>query len=151
MFSKAFQRKYALTDQGVKNTEKGVVWTVAANLVVMAGMGILYLLMGRFMDTLTAGAPLPAAAPVLALTVLFVLLSFLTHLQQYRATYGLVYDEVQATRLSMAERRQAGPGRPDRDAAGGRQPDGARLEPCAGLPLRRVHFHRHRGGLPGRL
>ena len=104
MFSKAFQRKYALTDQGVKNTEKGVVWTVAANLVVMAGMGILYLLMGHFMDTLTAGAPLPAAAPVLALTVLFVLLSFLTHLQQYRATYGLVYDEVQATRLSMAER-----------------------------------------------
>ena len=104
MFSKEFQRKYALTDQGVKNTEKGVVWTVAANLVVMAGMGILYLLMGHFMDTLTAGAPLPAAAPVLALTVLFVLLSFLTHLQQYRATYGLVYDEVQATRLSMAER-----------------------------------------------
>ena len=104
MFSKAFQRKYALTDQGVKNTEKGVVWTVAANLVVMAGMGILYLLMGHFMDTLTDGAPLPAAAPVLALTVLFVLLSFLTHLQQYRATYGLVYDEVQATRLSMAER-----------------------------------------------
>ena len=104
MFSKAFQHKYALTDQGVKNTEKGVVWTVAANLVVMAGMGILYLLMGHFMDTLTAGAPLPAAAPVLALTVLFVLLSFLTHLQQYRATYGLVYDEVQATRLSMAER-----------------------------------------------
>ena len=36
--------------------------------------------------------------------VLFVLLSFLTHLQQYKATYGLVYNEVKATRLSLAER-----------------------------------------------
>ncbi|MFQ9412530.1 MAG: hypothetical protein ACLR1T_17940 [Evtepia gabavorous] len=31
-------------------------------------------------------------------------LSFLTHLQQYKATYGLVYNEVKATRLSLAER-----------------------------------------------
>ena len=40
----------------------------------------------------------------IALTVLFLVLSFLTHLQQYQATYGLVYNEVKATRLSMAER-----------------------------------------------
>ena len=36
--------------------------------------------------------------------LLFVLLSFITHLQQYRATYGLVYNEVKATRLGLAER-----------------------------------------------
>ena len=59
MFSKKFQRKYALTDQGLKNTKKGVFWTVIVNLVVMAGMGILYLLMGGFMGTLTEGAPCP--------------------------------------------------------------------------------------------
>ncbi len=40
MFSKSFQRKYALTDQGVKNTKKGAFWTVIVNLVVMGGMGI---------------------------------------------------------------------------------------------------------------
>ena len=34
----------------------------------------------------------------------FVLLSFVTHLQQYRATYGLVYGEVKTTRLRLAER-----------------------------------------------
>ena len=45
MFSKKFQRKYALTDQGVRNTKKGAFWTVIVNLVVMGGMGILYLLM----------------------------------------------------------------------------------------------------------
>ena len=39
MFSKKFQRKYALTDQGVRNTKKGAFWTVIVNLVVMGGMG----------------------------------------------------------------------------------------------------------------
>ena len=43
MFSKSFQRKYALTDQGVKNTKKGAFWTVIVNLVVMGGMGMLLL------------------------------------------------------------------------------------------------------------
>ena len=104
MFSKKFQRKYALTDQGLKNTKTGAFWTVITNLVVMGGMGILYLLMGAFMDTLTGNAPLPGAALPIALTVGFVLLSFVTHLQQYRATYGLVYGEVKTTRLRLAER-----------------------------------------------
>ena len=104
MFSKAFQRKYALTDQGLTNTKSGAFWTVVTNLVVMGGMGILYLLMGGFMGTLTDGAPLPGAALPAVLTVGFVLLSFVTHLQQYRATYGLVYGEVKTTRLRLAER-----------------------------------------------
>ena len=39
MFGKNFQRKYALTDQGVKNAKKGAFWTVIVNLVVMGGMG----------------------------------------------------------------------------------------------------------------
>ena len=45
MFEKDFQRKYALTDQGIKNTKQGTIFTVIVNLVVMGGMGILYLLM----------------------------------------------------------------------------------------------------------
>ena len=104
MFSKKFQRKYALTDQGVRNTKKGAFWTVIVNLVVMGGMGILYLLMYGLMGTLTDGAPLPGPALFLGLVIAFVILSFVTHLQQYHATYGLVYNEVKATRLSLAER-----------------------------------------------
>ena len=104
MFSKNFQRKYALTDRGLRNVRKGAFWTVIVNLVVMAGMGILYLLMGGFMGTLTEGASLPGPLLFAGLTVLFVVLSFVTHLQQYQATYGLVYNEVKATRLSLAER-----------------------------------------------
>ena len=75
MFGKDCQRKYALTDQGVKNVKAGALWTVVVNLVVMGGMGILYLLMLRFMDTLTENAPLPEAWPFLAMVLAFVALS----------------------------------------------------------------------------
>ena len=104
MFGKDFQRKYALSNQGVKNTKQATVWTVVVNLVVMGGMGILYLMMNRFMDTLTNGKPLPGILLFLGLDLIFVALSLLTHLQQYRATYGLVYGEVRSVRITIAER-----------------------------------------------
>ncbi|MBS5386588.1 MAG: ABC transporter ATP-binding protein [Clostridiales bacterium] len=104
MFGEKFQRKYALTDQGVRNTKKGTFWTIIVNLIVMGGVSILYLVMSGFAGTLTEGKELPGTAMIIGLLVLFVLLSFVTHLQQYRATYGLVYNEVKATRLSLAER-----------------------------------------------
>ena len=104
MFGAKFQRKYALTSQGVENVKKGTFWTVIVNLVVMGGVSILYLVMSGLMTALTGGASLPSALPVLEGLGIFVLLSFLTHLQQYKATYGLVYREVKATRLRLAER-----------------------------------------------
>ena len=104
MFGKEFQRKYALSQQGVKNVKQGTLWTVIVNLVVMGGMGILFLMMSRYMDTLTTGAALPGALPILLLVLAFLALSFLTHLQQYKATYGLVYGEVKQVRISLAER-----------------------------------------------
>ena len=104
MFGAKFQRKYALTGQGVENVKKGTFWTVIVNLVVMGGVSILYLVMSGLMTALTGGASLPSALPLLAGLGIFVLLSFLTHLQQYKATYGLVYREVKATRLRLAER-----------------------------------------------
>ena len=104
MFGKDFQRKYALSEQGAKNVKQGMLWTVIVNLVVMGGMGILFLMMSRYMDTLTTGAALPRALPILLLVLAFIALSFLTHLQQYKATYGLVYGEVKNVRISLAER-----------------------------------------------
>ena len=103
MFGEKFQRKYALTDQGVQNTKKGAFWTVIVNLVVMGGCSILYLVMSGFMGALTGENSLSGAGMVLGVLALFVLLSFVTHLQQYRATYGLVYNEVKTTRISLAE------------------------------------------------
>ena len=157
MFGKNFQRKYALTDQGVRNTKKGTFWTFLVNLIVMGGMGILYLFMNTLIGTLTDGAPLPGPALFLGLVIAFVILSFVTHLQQYRATYGLVYNEVKTTRLNLAERLRKLPlgyfGKRDlagshRDPHGRCESHGARLVPCAGIPVRRLHLHGHYRGLP---
>ena len=70
----------------------------------MGGVSILYLVMSGFMGILTEGSPLPGSVLVIGALVLFILLSFVTHLQQYKATYGLVYNEIKTTRLSLAER-----------------------------------------------
>jgi ATP-binding cassette subfamily B protein len=69
----------------------------------MGGMGILYYMMSKYMDTLTKGTALPGAVMILALVLGFVVISFVTHMQQYRATYGLVYGEVKDVRISLAE------------------------------------------------
>ena len=76
MFSKKFQRKYALTDQGIRNTKKGALWTVIVNLVVMGGISVLYLMMSGFMESLTDSGPLPSVVPV----------SY-THLDVYKRQY----------------------------------------------------------------
>lgn len=104
MFGKDFQRKYALSDQGVATVKKGTFWTIVVNLAVMMGMGILYMLMMQFMDTLVDGAPLPSILLFSLAVLAFVALSFVTHLQQYKTTYGLVFDEVKTIRVGLAER-----------------------------------------------
>ena len=104
MFTKNFKRKYALSDRGVSNTKKGTFWTVIVNLVVMGGMGILYFLMEAFMKSRTEGENLPPAWIFLSAVAGFVILSLITHFQQYRSTYGLVYGEVKDMRISLAER-----------------------------------------------
>ncbi len=104
MFWKNVQRRYALTDRGIKNIKKGTAWTVAVNLIVISGMSILYMLMSGFMDTLTKGEPLPNVLLFTGITAVFLLLSYLAHLQQYKATYGLVYGEVKDARIGLAER-----------------------------------------------
>ena len=104
MFGKEFQRKYALTDQGIRNTKLGTFWTVIVNLLVMGGMGILFLMMSDYMAVLTSGEELPKAILYVLLVLAFLVLSVITHLQQYRATYGLVYGEVKAVRIGLAER-----------------------------------------------
>ena len=104
MFGEKFQRTYALTDQGVKNTKRGTLFTVITNLVVMAGTGILYLVMGSFMETLIGESAATNILVPILLIIAFLLLSFITHYLQYKATYGLVYGEVKTTRLHLAER-----------------------------------------------
>lgn len=104
MFSEQFKRKYALSDKGLKNVKKGVLWTVIVNLVVMGGMGILYMMMDNYMNIITEGGSLSSGSVFILLTAAFLILSFITHYQQYCATYGLVYREVKNVRIGIAER-----------------------------------------------
>ena len=104
IFGKKFKRKYALSDKGISNTKKGMFWTVIVNLVGMGGMGILYKLMLDFMNTFTGNKNLPDPLFFIVLTVSFIILSVITHLQQYKNTYGVVYGEVKTMRISLAER-----------------------------------------------
>lgn len=104
MFGEKFKRKYALTDRGVHNTKMGMLWTVIVNLLMMVGMGLLYFMMQGFIGTLTHNEPLPNMWLYIGLTVLFVIISLLVHIGQYRATYGLVYREIKDTRINLAER-----------------------------------------------
>ncbi|WP_352403568.1 ABC transporter ATP-binding protein [Kandleria vitulina] len=104
MFGEKFKRKYALSDAGVENIKKGTLWTVVVNFVVMGSMGILYYLMEGYMKTYISHSPLPSALPFIILVIAYLVLSYLFHLKQYKATYGLVYREVENTRLSLAER-----------------------------------------------
>lgn len=104
IFGEKFRKKYALSEAGEANVKKGTFWTVVTNLLVMAGIGFLYLLMKAFMATVVDGAALPPAAPYLVGVVAFVALSFMTHYQQYHYTYSVVYDEVGYVRTSLAER-----------------------------------------------
>ena len=104
IFGEKFRKKYALSEAGEANVKRGVLWTVITNLLVMAGVGILYLLMQGYMATLVDGAPLPQVMPFVLAVVAFLVLSFLTHYQQYHYTYSVVYDEVGHVRTSLAER-----------------------------------------------
>ena len=104
MFSDKFKRRYALTDKGLKNTKQATFWTVIVNLVMMGGIGILYYMMNGFMSTFQSGKTLPNVWLFIGMVVLFLVLSLITHLEQYKSTYGLVYNEVKDTRLALAER-----------------------------------------------
>lgn len=104
MFGEKFRRKYALSKQGVKNTKKGTLWTVIVNLVVMGGIGILYYMMTEYMNVLVNGTEISNSVKYIVALIAFIALSLFTHLQQYRATYGLVYGEVKTMRIGLAER-----------------------------------------------
>ncbi|MEI3309622.1 MAG: ABC transporter ATP-binding protein [Eggerthella lenta] len=91
-----------LTDVGAKNFRRGVFFCTLANLVLMAPIGILFLLVSDFMDHLVAG-PLPALAPYLAGCVGILALMAVTQWAEYANTYHKVYEESARKRTDLAE------------------------------------------------
>ena len=52
----SFQKKYFLSDKGVAGVKRGIFWTTLTNLITMAGMGFLFLVMGRVVNRIEVPA-----------------------------------------------------------------------------------------------
>lgn len=100
----SIKEKYGLTDEGVRNVKLGAVWTAVSNLVVFAGVGALFLVMGAFMDHLTGGAALPDVVPYAIGLAVFAVVLFVTEYFAYYYQYGVIYKESGRLRIGLAER-----------------------------------------------
>ena len=100
----SIKEKYGLTDEGVRNVKLGAVWTAVSNVAVFAGVGVLFLAMGAFVDHLVLGAPLPSVAPYAAGLVAFAAVLFATEYFAYYYQYGVIYKESGRQRVGLAER-----------------------------------------------
>ncbi|KAB1640438.1 ABC transporter ATP-binding protein [Ellagibacter isourolithinifaciens] len=100
----SFKKKYFLSDKGIAGAKRGIFWTTLTNLVVMAGMGFLFLTMAGFIDRLTTGADLPSVLPIAGGLVVFLVLLFASNWQQYYYCYCIFYEECGNQRIDIAER-----------------------------------------------
>ncbi len=98
------KEKYALSDSGVRNIRLGITWTVITNLVMMGGVGIMFLAMQDLLATMTKGAPFPNVVPYLIGLLVFIVLYWLSNNYQYYYTYGVVYRESKQQRVTLGER-----------------------------------------------
>ena len=96
-------RVFGLTEQGTKNFKRGVFFCTLANLVLMAPIGILFMLVNDFMNHLTGNAPLPDPWLYLAGCVAVLVAMALTQWAEYANTYHVVYDESARKRTDLAE------------------------------------------------
>lgn len=94
---------YALSDEGVKTIRLGTLWTVIANLIVIAGMGIFFYLTADLLETLVFKAPLPNPVPYGVALVIFFAALWIAHWFQYTYTYGHTYRESGHQRIQVAE------------------------------------------------
>ena len=100
----SIKEKYGLTDEGVRNVKLGAVWTAVSNLVVFAGVGVLFLAMGAFVDHLAGGTALPDIAPYAIGLAAFAAALFVTEYFAYYYQYGVIYKESGRLRIGLAER-----------------------------------------------
>ena len=103
MIARMLKERYALSDTGVRNALLGTVWTAATNLVIMAGMGIMFLAMEGLVAHLADGEPLPALSRFALALAVFAVALFVANWLQYTYTYGVVYEESSAQRIRLAE------------------------------------------------
>lgn len=111
------KEKYALTDEGVRNVRLGTVWTAVANLIIIMGIGLLYMLMDGVVAAYTQGDAMPSlwgpiplmeqaglGIPFWILLVVFIVLLLVAEYYAYYYQYGVIYNESGRQRIGLAER-----------------------------------------------
>lgn len=96
---------FALTEQGARDFKRGAAAAALANVVLMAPIGVLFLVTGEFVAHLTDPAhPLPGLAPYLLAIVAVLAVMFVTQNLEYNSTYNVVYNESARKRIGLAEK-----------------------------------------------
>lgn len=96
---------FALTEQGTRDFKRGAASAALANIVLMAPIGILYLVASEFVAHLIdPAAPLPSLGIYGAAIVVVLALMFATQWLEYANTYNVVYDESARKRVNLAEK-----------------------------------------------
>lgn len=99
------QQKLGLSEEGASDFRKGVFFCALANLVLMAPVGVFYIVTGEFVAHLEDPAsPLPSVGPYMAAIVAVLAAMYLSQWAEYRATYGTVFQESSRKRIALAER-----------------------------------------------
>ena len=98
---KRLQKRYALSEQGVKDLVKGCLACVLQNLSFMFPVGLLYFLVADLMNGSVASEK--SAYYIIGCAVCLCLILFTTYIQ-YNATYFATYTESGVRRITLAER-----------------------------------------------
>lgn len=99
------REKLALTEEGARALRQGALVSALANLVLMAPIGVFYVVTGEFLAHLEDPAvALPQLWPYLVGILVVLALVFATQYWEYNAAYGAVYEESARKRIGLAER-----------------------------------------------
>lgn len=103
--NKYFQKKFSLTEQGMKDLKNGVALTVLNNLLFMMPIcGVLVVFVDMINGYFTGKGLTVSGTMYAALIIMILLLMFLINIVQYDAVFNRVYHESEVRRMTLAEK-----------------------------------------------
>lgn len=97
---------FALSEKGAKDLKAGIIATVISNICLMAPMSILLMVTMSLLDRIAGKEEQMTgnSVPFLAVTLLFLIIIFITQWIQYDKTYTVAYEESANRRVVLAEK-----------------------------------------------
>lgn len=107
---KSLQKKYALSEQGAKDLEKGILYSVLADISLMLPVALLAYVLDVLLTPLVKGGK--ADMHILMYTgigIVILVVIFILHYLQYTVTYLGTYKESKRRRITLAEKLRTMP------------------------------------------